>query len=167
VFCDIASGSRAARPELAAALDYLRPGDQLVVWRLDRLGRNVGHLISTLDGLHARGVEFFSLQEGMDTATPAGRMLYVVLGALAEFERAVLIERVQAGLAAARAAGRTGGRPRALDEHGLAAVRSLKASGTTIRAIARTLGVGSSTVYRALARTAVSPCEGGGNDVLR
>ena len=107
--------ARAARsPQLARVLDHLRPGDTLCVWRLDRLGRNLRHLIATVTDLSAREVGFRSLTEGIDTTTPAGRLIFHVFGALAEFEAALIRERTTAGLAAARARGRTGGRPRAM-----------------------------------------------------
>lgn len=151
VFTDFASGARTDRPQLAAALDYLRPGDTLVVWKLDRLGRTLSHLIELCTLLHSRGVQFASLTEGMDTATPMGRLLYSLMGALAEFERELVRERTLAGLAAARAAGRTGGRPRALTPQQVEQVRILRAAGRSPTEIARTLGVSRSTAYRAFA----------------
>ncbi len=92
-------------------LDQLRPGDTLVVWKLDRLGRSLRHLVETLAGLHQRQVGFRSRQEGIDTTTPTGKRIFHVFAALAEFERDLIVERTQAGLTAARARGRTGGRP--------------------------------------------------------
>jgi DNA invertase Pin-like site-specific DNA recombinase len=151
-FVDYASGVRADRPELAAVLDYLRPGDTLVVWKLDRLGRSLSHLIELLGQLEQRGVHFASLTEGMDTATPMGRLLFSIMGALAEFERSLIRERTVAGLAAARAAGRRGGRPRALTDDQVDQVRILRAAGKGSASIARTLGVSRMTVYRALPR---------------
>src|SRR5690348_6581068 len=112
VFQDTASGAKAERPGLARALDFLRPGDTLVVWRLDRLGRSLQHLIQTLTALDQRGVGFKSLTESIDTTTPGGKLVFHIFGALAEFERDLIRERTQAGLAAARARGRTGGHPR-------------------------------------------------------
>ena len=150
VFTDHASGARADRPELAAALDYCRRGDALVVWKLDRLGRSLSHLVDVLNGMRARGIEFVSLTEGMDTSTPMGELLFHIMGALAQFERALIIERTAAGLAVARAAGRTGGRPRALDQKGQQAARTLHASRTPVSEIARVLSVSESTVYRVL-----------------
>ncbi len=111
VFTEEASGAVAERPELARALDHLRPGDTLVVWKLDRLGRSLRHLIDTVRGLEDRGGGFRSLQEQVDTTTPGGRLVFHVFGALAEFERDLIRERTHAGLAAARARGRRGGRP--------------------------------------------------------
>jgi DNA invertase Pin-like site-specific DNA recombinase len=150
VFVDRASGSRADRPELARALDYLRSGDTLVVWKLDRLGRNLGHLVDVLTGLHGRGVEFASITEGMDTSTSMGRLLFHIMGSLAEFERELIRERTMAGLAAAKAAGRTGGRPKALTPAREQAARNLRAAGTSVPDIARILRVGTSTIYRSL-----------------
>lgn len=156
VFTDEASGARASRPELDECMKYLRPGDTLVVWKLDRLGRNVGHLVATLNGLAERGIEFRSLTEGMDTSNAAGRLLFHIFASLAEFERELIRERTLAGLAAARAKGHYGGRPRALSARQEEMVRTLKASGTGAVEIARTLGVGTSTVYRALNAAASS-----------
>lgn len=150
VFLDHASGARADRPELEKALDYLRPGDTLVVWKLDRLGRSVGHLVQVLTDLDAREVDFVSLTEGMDTSTPMGRLLYHLMASLAEFERALIRERTMAGLAAARAQGRTGGRPPALSATKKQAARNLFAAGTPAPEIARILGVGRTTIYRVL-----------------
>jgi len=154
VFVDHASGAKADRPELAAALDWLRPGDRLVVWKLDRLGRSVSHLVGLLDDLGRRDVEFRSLTEGLDTSTPGGRLIFHVMAAIAEFERNLIRERTRAGLDAARARGRTGGRPWTLDEAGRAKARALYAARdpklTTVADLARQLGVSRATFYRAL-----------------
>ena len=115
VFVDTASGALAARPELGKVLDQLRPGDTLIVWRLDRLGRSLRHLADTVTGLAERDVGFRSLQEAIDTTTPGGKLVFHVFASLAEFERDLIRERTQAGLAAARARGRNGGRPPVLD----------------------------------------------------
>jgi DNA invertase Pin-like site-specific DNA recombinase len=112
-FTDTISGSVAERPGLQNALLYLREGDTLVVWRLDRLGRSLKHLIDTITTLHERDIGFRSLTENIDTTTSSGKLIFHVFGALAEFERDLIRERTQAGLAAARARGRHGGRPRA------------------------------------------------------
>src|SRR5436305_14159384 len=106
IFREKASGALRERPELAAALDYIRPGDTLVVTKLDRLGRSLPHLIETLTGLGERGVGFRSLGEGIDTTTSAGRLMMHVLGAIAQFERDLIVERTRAGLAPAPARGR-------------------------------------------------------------
>ena len=113
-FTDTLSGAKAERPGLAQALAFLRPGDVLVVWRLDRLGRSLKALIETLNGLEGRGIGFKSLTEQLDTTTSGGKLIFHVFGALAEFERDLIRERTQAGLAAARARGRQGGRPKKL-----------------------------------------------------
>jgi DNA invertase Pin-like site-specific DNA recombinase len=110
IFKDTVSGSTMERPGLSEALDFVRPGDTLVVWRLDRLGRSLRHLIDTLTGLSERGVDFKSLREHLDTSTSGGKLVFHMMGALAEFERDLIRERTQAGLAAARARGRRGGR---------------------------------------------------------
>src|SRR3954469_8965485 len=114
IFTDTMSGNRSDRPGLAQALDYLREGDVLVVWRLDRLGRSLKYLIEVITRLNERGIGFRSLTEQIDTTTSGGKLIFHVFGALAEFERDVIRERTQAGLAAARARGRMGGRPKRL-----------------------------------------------------
>lgn len=116
IFDDHVSGAKAERPGLQEAKEYVREGDTLVVWRLDRLGRSLKHLIETVTALEERGVGFQSLQESIDTTTSGGRLVFHIFGALAEFERNLIRERTRAGLAAARARGRKGGRPKALDE---------------------------------------------------
>lgn len=154
VFQDVGSGSLKHRPQLEAALDYVRPGqgDVLVVWRLDRLGRGLRHLIELVEELGGRGVGFRSLTEQIDTTTPAGRLQFHIFGALAEFEREVIRERTRAGLAAARARGRLGGRPRSLTPEKVAMARALLAEDEhTVTGVARTLGVGRTTLYRHLA----------------
>ena len=115
LFEDRASGSRDDRTGLAKALAFLKPGDCLVVWKLDRLGRSLSHLLATVNELKDRGIAFRSLTEQMDTTTPQGEFLFHVFGALAQFERSLTQERVRAGLAAARRRGRRGGRPVAID----------------------------------------------------
>ncbi len=116
IYRDVASGAKAARPGLEEALDYLRPGDSLVVWRLDRLGRSLSHLIQTVKTLEECGIGFHTLQESIDTSTSGGKLVFHLFGALAEFERNLIRERTEAGLSAARARGRYGGRPRALNK---------------------------------------------------
>jgi DNA invertase Pin-like site-specific DNA recombinase len=162
VFCEEASGAAAERPELARALDHLRAGDTLVVWKLDRLGRSLRHLIDTVRALEDRGVGFRSLQEQVDTTTPGGRLVFHVFGALAEFERDLIRERTHAGLAAARARGRRGGRPSVMTAEKLRAARQLyDARQHTIAEIAATLGVSRATVYRSLATAADGSSRGG------
>lgn len=149
VFTDTASGAKAARPGLDEALSFARPGDTLVVWRLDRLGRSLRHLIDTIQALSDRGIGFKSLQESIDTTTPGGKLVFHVFGALAEFERDLIRERTNAGLKAARARGRNGGRPKALNQkQRQQAVTLLKDSSNFIADICRTLKISRSTLYR-------------------
>lgn len=151
IFRDIASGKLDSRPGLDDALDYLRPDDTLVVWRLDRLGRSVQHLTSTVAALGARGVQFRSLTEGIDTSTPAGKLVFHIFASLAEFERALIVERTKAGLDAAAARGRRGGRPPKLTPEQVDAARQLVDGGKSITEAARVLGVSRSTLYARLA----------------
>lgn len=152
VFTDTASGSLFSRPALTQAREYLRTGDTLVVWRLDRLGRSIRHLIDTLADLEAQGVGFASVQEAIDTTTPGGRLIFHVFAALAEFERELIRERTHAGLAAARARGRLGGRKPVMTAEKLAVARELYERRThTLAQIAATLGVSRRSVQRALA----------------
>jgi len=152
LFQDKASGARDDRPGLAQALAFLRPGDVLVVWKLDRLGRSLPHLIEIVNGLKTAGVGFRSLTEPMDTATPHGELLFHLFGALAQYERALTQERIRAGLAAARRRGRRGGRPRVLDVERLEAVRAALGRGESKAAVCRTFGIPRSTLYDALGR---------------
>ena len=152
VFTETASGALRDRPELGKVLDYLRPGDTLVVWKLDRLGRSISHLIEIVTALGDRGIGFRSLTEGFDTTTPGGKLIFHVLASLAEFEREIIRERTNAGLAAARAEGRKGGRPPALTGAKLEHARALRDAGQhTTTAIAEIVGVSRATLYRALA----------------
>jgi len=156
-FTDTASGSLAERPQLDAALDYLRRGDTLVVWRLDRLGRSLRHLVETVTALQERGVGFRSIQESIDTTTSGGRLVFHVFCALAEFERDLIRERTHAGLAAARARGRVGGRKPALTPQKAAVARRLYDERKhTVAEIARIVGVSRATLYRNLAPNAAS-----------
>ena len=152
VYTETASGAKADRPVLDDVLSYVRKGDTLVVWRLDRLGRSLRHLIETVALLAERGIGFKSLTEQIDTTTPGGKLIFHVFGALAEFERDLIRERTHAGLAAARARGRLGGRPRKLtDARQLELARTLYQGGQTdIATICRTLGISRATLYRAL-----------------
>ena len=115
IYIDVASGAKSQRPGLDKALAYVREGDTLVVWKLDRLGRSMQHLIETVAKLDERKISFKSLQENIDTATSGGKLIFHIFGALAEFERDLIRERTDAGLKAARARGRLGGRPSLLD----------------------------------------------------
>lgn len=152
LFDDHVSGSRDDRAGLAKALAFLRPGDCLVVWKLDRLGRSLPHLLATVNDLESRGIAFRSLTEQMDTTTPQGEFLFHVFGALAQFERSLTRERVKAGIAAAKRRGRRGGRPPAVDAEKLAAVIAALDGGATKAAVCRTFGIKRSTLIDSLAR---------------
>lgn len=159
LFEDRASGSRGDRAGLARALAFIKAGDCLVVWKLDRLGRSLPHLLATVTALKAQGVAFRSLTEQMDTTTPHGEFLFHVFGALAQFERSLIQERVQAGLAAAARRGRRGGRPVAINAEKLAAVTEALDGGATKAVVCRTFGIKRSTLLDSLARVGWS----GGN----
>src|SRR3954464_6662908 len=151
LYTDTISGSVTDRPGLTNALSHLRSGDTLVVWRLDRLGRSLPHLIETVRQLQERGVGFRSLQEQIDTTTSGGKLVFHVFGALAEFERDLIRERTHAGLAAARARGRLFGRPRVLTSRKIEQLRRLaKDERTTAGEICQTLGISRATYYRYL-----------------
>jgi len=153
LFQDTASGAKAVRAGLEDALDHVRAGDTLVVWRLDRLGRSLPDLISTVSQLEARGAGFKSLTESIDTTTTGGKLVFHIFSALAEFERALIRERTQAGLAAARARGRKGGRPRKLDAAHVALLYKLyDEREKTVREICSLLGISKPTLYDYLAR---------------
>ena len=148
VFTETASGSRRDRPELDRALDYLRKGDVLVVWRLDRLARSVRQLVDTAADLKGRGIELRSLHDAIDTSSATGRLTFHLFAALAEFERDVIQDRTAIGLAAARARGKRGGRPRKLGKKELDLARALLVEGSTSFAeIARQVHVAPSTLY--------------------
>ncbi|MCI4657137.1 recombinase family protein [Cryobacterium zhongshanensis] len=147
------SGTRTSRPGLEAALDYLRSGDILAVWRLDRLGRGTVHTLTLINDLANRGVGFKSITEGLDTTTATGKAMLGIVAIFAELERDVMIERTKAGLSVARALGRTGGRPPALDARKTKLAQQMYDSGDhTVAEIADTLKVGRATVYRNLHR---------------
>lgn len=151
IFTDTISGSTAERSGFNEALKFLRTGDVLAVWRLDRLGRSLRHLIDTIAVLQERGVEFKSLTEKIDTTTAGGKLIFHVFGALAEFERDIIRERTQAGLAAARARGKQGGRPTILDEKKRHLLEALYADkGNSIVDILSTFHISKSTLYRYL-----------------
>lgn len=160
VFEDAASGARADRPGLAQALDYVRDGDVLAVWKLDRLGRSLSHLIATVAALEAKGVGFRSITEAIDTTTPGGRLVFHLFGALGEFERDLIRERTRAGLAAAAARGRKGGRKPVATPGRINRARAMIARGLTVREAAARLKIGKTALYAAL-RTAPE-CEPGG-----
>jgi len=144
------SGAKTERPGLTAALSFLREGDALVVWKLDRLGRSITHLLHTVTDLESRGVGFRSLTENVDTTTPTGRLVFHIFGALGQFERDLIRERTHAGLTAAAARGRKGGRPIAATPEKIARARQLVASGLTVREAAARVKVGKSAIYAAL-----------------
>ena len=149
IFSDNITGSKAERPGLTKALAMLRKEDTLVVWRLDRLGRSLKHLIELVENLEKKKVGFKSLQESIDTTTSGGRLVFHIFGALAEFERHLIRERTQAGLSAARARGRLGGRPKSLDnKKKKLAAKLYDEQKHTVAEIGDMLGVSRMTVYR-------------------
>lgn len=151
VFEEQISSRKADRPELRAALDYCREGDELVVWKLDRFGRSLKELIELVNGVRERGIEFVSLRESLDTTTPGGKLVFHVFGAVAEFERDIIRERTIAGLEAARARGRKGGRKPVMDEKKLAlASKMLKNKEIPVGEVCEAVGVSRSTLYRHL-----------------
>ena len=149
---DRASGAKDDRPELAQALKFVRPGDVLVVWKLDRLGRSLSHLLAIVNMLKDRQVAFRSLTEGMDTTTASGELLFHVFGALAQYERALIRERVVAGLAAAKRRGRVGGRPPAIVGEKLEAIVAALSEGMSKAAVCRNFGVKRTTLIDTLSR---------------
>ena len=155
VYMDKASGKLDSRPELDRVLGDLDDGDTLVVWRLDRLGRSLKHLIEVAGDLEAQGIGFRSLRESIDTTTPGGWLVFHVFGALAEFERELIVERTHAGLTAARARGRVGGRPSKVTGVKLEQARRMYAEKQhTVDQIAEAIGVSRGAVYRALSGSA-------------
>ena len=148
VFTDHASGATTSRPALDELLAQLRRGDTIVIWRLDRLGRSLRHLIEVVAELESRDVALRSLSESIDTSTPGGKLIFHLFGALAEFERGLIQERTQAGLTAARARGRVGGRPTVWTEEKINTARAMLESGKDVSTVARVLGVSRASVYR-------------------
>ncbi len=151
VFTDKASAAT-TRPGLDEALKYAREGDVLVVWKLDRLGRTVKGLIELVESLQGRGLQFRSLTEGIDTTTPAGRLFFHIVAAFAQMERELIRERTHAGLAAARARGRNGGRRRLMTDSKTESAKRLLDSGMTAKEVAASLAISVPTLYRAMAR---------------
>src|SRR3954466_12551233 len=152
VFTDHISGAKSERPGLTQALEFARSGDILVVWKLDRLGRSLKQLIEIVTELQKRNVGFRSLTENIDTTSPGGKLIFHIFGSLAEFERDLIRERTLAGLAAARARGRKGGRPRNLDDKKKRhAVKCHGDPANSVKDICRTLGISKATLYRYLA----------------
>lgn len=149
ILTDQITGSKEERPGLTKAMDMLRKRDTLVVWRLDRLGRSLKHLIKLIEDLEEKKIGFRSLQESIDTTTSGGRLVFHIFGALAEFEHHLIRERTHAGLAAARARGRLGGRPKVLNnKKKKLAVKLYKEKKHTVAEIGEMLGVSRMTVYR-------------------
>ena len=148
LFEDKMSGSRAERPGLTKALEMLREGDTLVVWKLDRLGRSVKHLVDLVGQLHQQGVQFKSLTDAIDTGTPSGRFFFHVMASLAEMERELTTERTRAGLEVASQLGRKGGRKRKMTDSKIASAKKLLANGVPPRDVAKNLGVSVPTLYR-------------------
>jgi DNA invertase Pin-like site-specific DNA recombinase len=142
------SGARADRPGLRQALDYAREGDTLVVWRLDRVGRSVAHLIEVVAELERRGVALQSLTEQLDTSSPSGKLVFHVFSAIAEFERNLIRERVSAGLEAARKRGRIGGRPKAVDAAKARSIRAMRSQGLTTSEILESAQISRATLFR-------------------
>jgi DNA invertase Pin-like site-specific DNA recombinase len=146
-----ASGAKTDRTGLEEALSYLRKGDTLVVWKLDRLGRSLQHLIQVVNQLREKDIYFRSIQESLDTSSSGGKLIFHIFGALAEFERDVIRDRTMAGLAAARARGRVGGRPKIMTDKKVRLAKTLLADHTnTIDYVCETLGVSRATLYRYL-----------------
>jgi DNA invertase Pin-like site-specific DNA recombinase len=151
IFTETGSGSRADRVELAKLMETARKGDVIVCWRLDRLARSLRHLIEMAEQLQKRGIALRSLTESIDTSTPSGRFMFNILGALGQMEREIIVERTRAGLVAAAARGRRGGRPPALDEGKVRAAKAMLASGEmSAIEVAKQLGCAASTLYRHL-----------------
>ena len=151
IYQDVASGSQSKRVGLDHATKYLRPGDTLVVWKLDRLGRSLKHLIEMINQLNLKGVFFKSLQENIDTSSSGGKLTFHLFGALAEFERDIIRERTKAGLEAARSRGRVGGRPKAMDQRKITLAKQLMSNPTNSPTdVSKTLGISKATLYRNL-----------------
>lgn len=152
IFQDVASGAKNERKGLEEALEFARKGDVLVIWKLDRLGRSLKHLIQVVNDLQARGVGFRCLTQNLDTTSPSGMLVFQIFGAIAEFERSLIQERTLAGLKAARARGRKGGRPKALDQKKISIALALYSDGKTpVAEICKTLAISRPTFYRYLA----------------
>jgi DNA invertase Pin-like site-specific DNA recombinase len=153
IFSDKTSGSKDKRVGLDKAIEFLKDGDTLVVWKLDRLGRSLAHLISIITSLKNRNISFISITEGMDTTTASGELFFHIFGALAQFERSLIQERVKAGLESAKQRGITGGRPRAINDEKIIAIKKALDDGMSKAAICRTFGVKRSTLIDSLNRS--------------
>lgn len=152
IHSDVASGSKSSREGLDEALKFLRKHDTLVVWKLDRLGRSISDLIKIVADLNERDIGFRSLQEKIDTTTTGGKLIFHVFAALAEFERDIIRERTNAGLAAARSRGKRGGRPKAMNAKKIKLAKTLLAGDTNIDEVCQTLSVSRATLYRYVPR---------------
>ena len=150
IFLDKRSGTTSSRPQLDQCLDYIREGDTLIVWKLDRLGRSLQHLLSLAEEFKERGIEFKSLTEGLETVTPAGKMIFQVMGAMAEFERNLINERIQAGIKTAKENGVKFGRKKVLNPDQIAMAQQLVASGMSLKKISENLGINRTTLWRNL-----------------
>lgn len=149
IFYDRISGVKTERKGLNDALNFAREGDVLVVWKLDRLGRSLKHLIEVINNLNENGIGFASVQESIDTTTPGGKLVFHIFGAMSEFERELIRERTQAGLAAARARGRLGGRPNKMNKKDIAMARTLLADKSiSVKEICKRFNVSKSTLYK-------------------
>lgn len=149
IFEEQASGAQRNRPQLTAALNFVRAGDTLVVWKLDRLARSLKQLIETIENLHERNIDFITIRDNIDTSTAIGKYFFHSIGALSEFERAMIKDRTNAGLAAARAKGNFGGRPRALNADDLEAASALLQSGKlSVTQVSKRLKISLATLYR-------------------
>lgn len=150
IYSDKVCGASTQRPELEACLKYLRKGDILVVYKLDRLGRSLKHLLEIIDDLRTRGIGFKSISDGIDTTTNTGRLMFSIMGSFAEFERSLIQERTMAGLQAARDRGKLGGRPAAVTPEIGERINGLRAGGKNADSIAKELNLGRATIYRYL-----------------
>jgi DNA invertase Pin-like site-specific DNA recombinase len=156
IFLDTVSGVASERPGMEQAFEYIREGDTLVVWRLDRLGRSLKHLIELIGCLDERGIGFKSLQESIDTTTSGGKLVFHIFGALAEFERNLIKDRTIAGLAAAKSRGRMGGRPRVFDQQKMkAALKLYEEREQTVQEICNVMGISKATFYNYVHRSPV------------
>ncbi|KQY60802.1 hypothetical protein ASD11_12245 [Aeromicrobium sp. Root495] len=170
IFEEKASGAKTDRPQLGAALDYVRKGDVLVVWRLDRLGRSLADLVRIVSELEARGVGFRSIHESIDTTSSTGKLIFHIFASLAEFERDLIIDRTKAGLAAARERGAKPGRKPSLSSDQIEVVQHLHREGKQIKSIAEMFGVSRPTIYRVLesaAQSSVASSSGDAHAQLR
>jgi DNA invertase Pin-like site-specific DNA recombinase len=150
IFQEVATGKHSGRPQLSKCLEELRPGDTLVVWKLDRLGRSLPDLVDIINDLATKGVAFESLTENIETGSPTGKLVFHVFAALADFERSLIRERTMAGLAAAKRQGRLGGRPRKMTPETVADARRAISGGMPLAKAAKLFGVGKTTLYQYL-----------------